>query len=185
MALIDPSNWPSFEQDRWAKVRLTWTVICRFKTNLRLKREREEDEERIRRAKSKKKRKSNRRSSLQQPTDSNRRKSSTIKNRSMIKKLPDNESPDISVHFRALDSPSVKRASQESGNAKSRKELTNIYCINEINSTKGKLFSEEEKNKEKLWKIDLEKFQKALNEEKKLAPYQFDLISKNQLKNGL
>jgi len=198
MALIDPSNWPSFEQDRWAKVRLTWTVICRFKTNLLLKREREENEERIRRANSKKKRKSNRRSTLNQQQGSNptnsRRKSSTTKNRSLIKKLPENESPDISVHFRALDSPSAARASTNqdlaTGTARSRKDSTNIYCINEASTTKRQLFQEEdqESGEKAVWKIDAKKFEEALNEEKKTsltAENQYDFISKksNQKRN--
>ncbi len=40
-ALIDPSNWPSLEQDKWAKFKLIWKVIWAFKCSLKLKKERE------------------------------------------------------------------------------------------------------------------------------------------------
>ena len=101
----------------------------------------------------------------------------------MIKKLPDNESPDISVH-RALDSPSstAKRTVQDAttGTGRSRKDSTNIYCIDEASNTKRQLFQEEEETQEKQpsWKIDLKKFQEALDEEKKLKPFRYDLLSK-------
>ena len=39
---MEPSNWPSFEHDRWAKVRLIWTVTWAFKNGLKIKKEREE-----------------------------------------------------------------------------------------------------------------------------------------------
>ncbi|CAF0721231.1 unnamed protein product [Brachionus calyciflorus] len=40
-ALIETTNWPSFDQDKWAKIRLMWQVISKFKENLKLRRERE------------------------------------------------------------------------------------------------------------------------------------------------
>lgn len=39
--MIESCNWPSFEQDKWARIRLTWLVVCRFRYNLKLKQERE------------------------------------------------------------------------------------------------------------------------------------------------
>ena len=41
-ALTDASTWPTFEQDKWARVRLIWLVIGKFKQNLKIKKQREE-----------------------------------------------------------------------------------------------------------------------------------------------
>lgn len=41
-ALIETDNWPTFDQDKWAKIRLTWLVICKFRQNLRIKNQREQ-----------------------------------------------------------------------------------------------------------------------------------------------
>ncbi len=105
MALIDPSNWPDFQQDRWAKVRLIWQVIARFKQNLTLKREREERQQRV----NAKKKKTGTLSSDKRKSSTGkgtRRQSSTSKavgvgsKVQMIKRPDQNESIDISAHFR-------------------------------------------------------------------------------------
>jgi hypothetical protein len=40
-ALIDVESWPTFQQDRWAKVRAIFLVISQFKQNLKIKANRE------------------------------------------------------------------------------------------------------------------------------------------------
>ncbi len=42
IAVVDPTNWPDFDKDRWAKLRLTWLVVSKFKENLRIKKQRED-----------------------------------------------------------------------------------------------------------------------------------------------
>lgn len=113
MALIDPSNWPCFEQDRWAKVRLILNVITKFKYCLRIKREREQAEEILRNksnSRSNRKTKINRKKFESPSKNSNRNKSSTIKspkNRLLIKKPePISDTIDISMHFHSLDAAS-------------------------------------------------------------------------------
>lgn len=140
MALIDPSNWPSFEQDRWAKVRLTWNVICRFKNCLRLKREREEHEECMRRANMKKKQK--RRKSNHEKSGGHR-KSSTNKNKSLIKK-PDNDSTDISGHFKLLDSP---LANPTQTKAETAKQQATIERVPRVRKNSGNIYNLEEGDK--------------------------------------
>ncbi|RMZ98897.1 DENN domain-containing 4B [Brachionus plicatilis] len=41
-ALIETDNWPTFDQDKWGKIRLIWLVVCKFRQNLRIKCEREQ-----------------------------------------------------------------------------------------------------------------------------------------------
>ena len=40
-ALIETDNWPTFDQDKWGKIRLIWLVVGKFRQNLRIKAERE------------------------------------------------------------------------------------------------------------------------------------------------
>ncbi|CAM6002406.1 unnamed protein product, partial [Sphagnum balticum] len=86
IALMDITSWPSFEQDRWAKLRLMWRVVWAFKYNLRLKQERE-----LKRQKSRSK--TQRRSSGKQRRSSN---SKTLKRSSVGKQVPPPLSPPVS-----------------------------------------------------------------------------------------
>lgn len=200
MALIDPSNWPDFQQDRWAKVRLIWQVIAKFRQNLRVKREREE---RQRRANAKKK-KTGTIGSDQRRTSSGKanRKSSASKAASgkthMIKRPEQNESVDISVHFRALDSPSKSTETPRSTSAKTETPTSNnIYGTLEAKPTiaKRQLFStgnaqlsnEELKSPEKRdldFYKDQDNFKSILlneNETKTLDNCKTDLSSKKKM----
>lgn len=40
-AILEASNWPTLQQDRWANLRFTWLVLCAFKQNLAIKAEKE------------------------------------------------------------------------------------------------------------------------------------------------
>jgi hypothetical protein len=51
-ALIDVESWPTFQQDRWAKVRAIFLVISQFKHNLKLKAYREKSKLKKQRKKS-------------------------------------------------------------------------------------------------------------------------------------
>lgn len=196
MALIDPTNWPDFQQDRWAKVRLIWQVIAKFRQNLRVKREREE---RQRRANAKKK-KTGTIGSDQRRTSSGKanRKSSASKAASgkthMIKRPEQNESVDISVHFRALDSPSKSTETPRSTTAKKETPTSNnIYGTLEAKPTiaKRQLFNNAQPSSEEFMtseKRDLDfykdNFKSILlneNETKRLENCKTDLSSKKKL----
>jgi hypothetical protein len=41
-AILETSNWPTLQQDRWANLRFTWLVLCAFKQNLAIKAEKEQ-----------------------------------------------------------------------------------------------------------------------------------------------
>ena len=168
MALIDPSNWPCFEQDRWAKIRLTFNVIAKFKYCLRLKREREEAEEKLRNKSNSRSNRKNKNRKKLETLPKNNRKSSTIKspkNRLLIKKPePNSDSIDISMHFHSLDAESGSKPL-----ASPKSSLIQSNCVKrQLFKTNNKSENTSSSNFVKFEKLNLE------NED--------DLISKQQNK---
>ena len=180
-ALIEPSNWPSFEKDRWAKIRMMWIVICRFKKCLQLKRERDEKIRKID--------KKSKKNKISQDCKKKSNKQNSSKNKTLIKKT---EFTDLNI-----ESQSIKNKHNYLEEVKTNFQTQELVKLNysNINDTekltvKRQLCFKKDEYPEKVdfsFYKELQFFKNLLSIDNKLAieDCKYDLLSKKKFFNSI